>query len=222
MKIVVISDVHNRYGKLIIPECDLLISCGDYSSLGTDQEVKEFHKWLDLQNARYIISVQGNHELGVEKDFNNAKQIALEQCPEAYFIDEGLIEIEGIKIWCSAITPWFMDWAWNRHRGNDIQKHWDKIPNDIDILVTHGPPYRILDLAKRADGTWRNDNLGCQQLLNRIKNIKPFLHFFGHIHGSGGMEKHIDGTSFYNASICDETYYPSNPITIVEFDKDEN
>lgn len=80
MKIVVISDTHNKYNKIEIPECDILISCGDYSFRGEPSEVKNFHKWLNKQNARYKISIQGNHELGVEKDFNLSKQIAEERC----------------------------------------------------------------------------------------------------------------------------------------------
>lgn len=219
-KIVAISDVHNRYHNLKIPTCDILISSGDYSSRGTPDEVKNFHYWLNEQDAGHIISVQGNHELWVESNFDQAKLIAKEQCPAVNFIDEGLIEIEGIKIWCSAITPWFHDWAWNRHRGQDIQRHWDLIPLDTNILVTHGPAYGILDTVNYADGTTKNGNLGCYQLKEKIKELKDLdLHFFGHIHSSHG-EKHEDGVSYYNASICDETYYPSNPVTIVDYIKE--
>lgn len=217
-KIVAISDVHNRYKDLVIPKCDLLISAGDYSSKGYDHEVKNFHKWLNKQPATDIISDQGNHELGVEKDFLNAKRIALEECPRVHFIDEGLVEVQELKIWCSAITPEFCNWAWNRN-GLEIQKHWDMIPEDIDILVTHGPPYGILDQTTFADGTIRPDHLGCQKLLERIKIVKPDLHFFGHIHAPGGRAVSAFSTTFYNAAICDETYYPSNPITVVEYDK---
>src|ERR1035437_3366696 len=123
MKLVLISDVHCKYSKLVIPECDVLISCGDYSFLGEPHEVRDFHKWFDKQDARYKISVQGNHEKGVERNFQLSKEIAEKACPGVYFIDEGLIEIEGKKIWCFAITPFFCNWAWNRHRGEEIKKH---------------------------------------------------------------------------------------------------
>ncbi len=220
MKIVAISDVHCKWNKLRIPECDILISCGDYSFRGEDHVVRDFHKWLNKQDARYVVSVQGNHELGVEKDFNNAKRIAEEACPGVYFIDEGLVEIEGLKIWCSAITPFFCDWAWNRH-SYEIQEHWDKIPEGIDILATHGPPYGILDQTTYSTGEIRPEHLGCPKLMERIKIVKPSLHFFGHIHTPGGRQAHVFGTSFYNAAVCDEMYCPTNPITIVEFNKEE-
>src|ERR1700722_16407724 len=97
MKICAISDVHNKYQNLIIPECDILISCGDYSFRGEPKEVKDFHTWFNYQPGKYKISVQGNHELGVEKNFGASKLIALEECSNCYFIDEGLVEIEGLK-----------------------------------------------------------------------------------------------------------------------------
>lgn len=217
LKIVAISDTHCKWNKLVIPECDILISAGDYSFLGEKHVVKDFHKWLNKQDARYIISVQGNHEKWVEKNFNEAKQVAEEACPGVFFIDEGLVEIEGLKIWGSAITPWFHNWAWNRHPA-EITKHWNRIPDDINILITHGPPYEILDKTTYAAGGWRPEPLGCYQLKERIKQLKDLdLHFFGHIHASNG-EKHLDGVSYYNASICDELYIPSQPITVVDYE----
>jgi Icc-related predicted phosphoesterase len=215
MKIVAMSDVHNRYQKIIIPTCDLLISCGDYSSMGRLHEVKNFHKWIDKQPATHIISCQGNHELQVEKNFQISKQVALEECPRAHFLDEGPLEIEGVKIWCSAITPFFCNWAWNRFRGPYIKEHWDRIPEDIDILVTHGPPYGILDTVYNTDGTPK-EHVGCQDLYSRIWYLKKIkLHFFGHIHNEYG-HKELNGVKFYNASICDETYNPVNLPTVVE------
>lgn len=230
LKIVAISDTHNRYNKLVIPECDILISAGDYSFQGTVSEVRNFHKWLNKQQAKHKISVQGNHERYVEINFDLMKSYALEECPGVHFIDEGLIVIDGLKIWCSAITPWFCDWAWNRARHESealirkvplIKPHWDRIPDDINILITHGPPLGILDQLTWVDGTPRSDRVGCHFLRERIRELKDLdLHFFGHIHHWGGHQVHEDGVSFYNAAICDETYFPSNPITIVDYIKD--
>ena len=219
MKLAVISDVHCKWQKLQIPEVDLLISCGDYSFKGESWVVKDYHKWLNKQPAKHIISVQGNHELWVEKNFNEAKMIATEACPRVHFIEEGLVEIDGIKIWCSAYTPWFHDWAYNVHRGAEMKKHWDKVPDDVNIMAVHGPPYGILDELVYVDGTPKGEFVGCADLYNRLKELKELdLMFFGHIHGAFG-EKHLDGVSYYNASICDEGYLPTNPITVVEYDK---
>lgn len=215
-KIVCISDVHGKQNKVTIPECDLLISAGDYSFRGETDMIAKFHSWLNKQPAKHIISVQGNHETGVEKDFVLAKSLATSVCPKVHFIDEGLIEIEGYKIWCSAITPYFFNWAWNRYPGEDIQKHWNKI-QECDILVTHGPPYGILDSVLERNflvGGTTERHCGCPQLLNKIKEIKPKLHIFGHIHpGHGYLVK--DGTTFINASICNNEYKPVNKPIII-------
>ena len=218
VKIVAISDVHCKFDALVIPKCDILISCGDYSFRGTNEEVQKFHAWLNKQNAKHIISVQGNHEKGVEKNFSLAKKLALEACSKVHFIDEGLVEVEGLKIWCSAITPFFCDWAWNRYRGEEIKKHWDLIPTDIDVLVTHGPPHKILDRVDRADYVMGH-HVGCEDLFNKILTIPTLKHhFFGHIHGGHGHHK-FNGVNYWNASICDESYWPSNKPTIVKMKK---
>jgi len=219
MRIVCISDVHGKWKKLTIPECDLLISAGDYSFTGETHMVRDFHKWLDDQPAKNIISVQGNHEKWVEKNFDLAKQMAKEVCPAVHFMEEGLVEIDGIKIWCSAISKFFCNWAYNRYPGEDIQKHWDKIPTDvpIDIIVTHGGCYGILDEVMRFNGQkceYEIEHTGCPQLLKKVLEIKPKLFVCGHIHEAYGT-KVVDGITFVNASICDEHYKPINsPIMI--------
>lgn len=219
MKIVFISDVHSKFNKIEVPKSDILISCGDYSFKGESHEVRNFHHWLNKQDATHIISVQGNHEKGVERDFGLSKQMALEKCPKVHFIDEGLIEIGGFKIWCSAITPYFHNWAWNRYRGDDIKKHWDKIPLDIDILVTHGPPMGVLDQVERFNGPkceWEIENVGCRDLLDKIQQLKQLrVHAFGHIHSGYGVIKAGDIT-YINASICDEQYRPINKPIVFE------
>lgn len=208
MKIVCISDSHNKHDDIMIPSCDILISAGDYSSRGLPQEVRNFHQWLNNQDAKHIISVQGNHELWVENNFNDAKLIATEVCPNIHFIDEGLVQVESLNIWCSAVTPWFCNWAWNRQRGDEIRRHWDLIPDNTDIIITHGPPYGY------GDDTMFDGPVGCVDLRDAINRVRPTLHISGHIHYGYGVYKN-DHTTFINASICDESYNPTNkPIVI--------
>lgn len=217
MKIVAISDVHTKFGKLIIPECDILISAGDYSFRGQLHEVKSFHSWLNEQPSKHIISVQGNHELYVEKNFNLSKELAQHECPRVHFIDEGLVEIEGIKIWCSAITPSFHNWAWNRERGEEIKRHWDLIPNDVNILVTHGPIKGMLDEVYYIDGVTIKEHVGCQDLYNRVMQLPDLkYHICGHIHCSRGI-KSFNGVTYINACICDEQYMPTNEPIVFEY-----
>lgn len=221
MKLVVISDTHNKHNKITIPPCDILIHAGDWSFQGRKSEVRDFSQWLNKQTqCKNIVVIPGNHELYFEQQLPASKLWFTEECPRAHLLIDYGCEIDGIKIWGSPIQPEFCNWAWNRNTFT-IQKHWDAIPEDTNILITHGPPYGILDQTTYADGSIRPDHLGCSKLLERIKTIKPSLHFFGHIHNPGGEQVHAFGTSFYNAAICDEMYLPTNPLTIVEYNKEQ-
>lgn len=219
MKVCVISDTHCKWNKITIPECDLLISTGDYSFKGEPWVVEDFHKWMNKQPARHKISVQGNHETMVEKNFAFSKELAEKACPGVHFIDEGLVEIEGKKIWCSAITRFFCNWAWNRYPGEEIQKHWDLIPTSgIDIIATHGPCFGILDWIPE----WNHDteemdlrHVGCPQLLAKVLEVKPKFVLSGHIHPAYGKETH-HGITFINSSICDDSYKAVNKPIIFE------
>lgn len=215
IKIVAISDVHGKWNKITIPECDILISAGDYSFRGERHMVKDYHKWLNKQEAGYIVSVQGNHELWVEKNFAEAKELAEKECPGVHFIgDHGTVNIEGIKIHGSAYTPWFHNWAWNVERGIKLAEEWNKIPDDTNVLVTHGPPFGILDIVPYADGTPK-ERVGCHELMQRVVQLEQLkLHIFGHIHHSSG-EQYFHNKKFVNASICDEQYMPTNPVRII-------
>lgn len=206
MKIACISDCHEQWQDVVIPECDLLISAGDYSYRGDRTIVRTYHTWLAQQRAKHIISLQGNHELWVEANFREALDIVTAIDRRIHFVAHDAIEIEGIKIYCSAVTPAFNDWAWNVERGEDIAKHWASIPDDTEILVTHGPARGILD----------GDNLGCVDLTERITELDNLkLHVFGHIHGASG-EIVLNKVKHVNAAICDEKYKPTNPVRMVE------
>jgi Icc-related predicted phosphoesterase len=227
-KIVCISDTHNKHRSLKIPECDILISAGDYSSMGYDSEIEDFYKWLNEQDAGHIISIQGNHELGWEKNPKACRELALKNCPTVHLLEDQSINIEGINIYGSAYTPFFYNWAFNAgrtiaeaslYKKPFIGDIWSKIPTNTNILVTHGPVYGILDELTYADGTSKGQFVGCVELEKRIKDLKELdIHISGHIHSAYG-QKHINGISYYNASNCDESYMPTNPITIIEYNK---
>jgi Icc-related predicted phosphoesterase len=108
------------------------------------------------------------------------------------------------------VQPTFFDWAFNRDRGAAIDKHWQLIPKNTDILITHGPPFGVLDK------TLRGEAVGCEMLLKKVNKIKPKLHVFGHIHEGYGM---IDkkNTTFVNASVLDIRYNLRNEPVIIEY-----
>lgn len=215
IKIDCISDTHNRHKHFTMPGGDILIHSGDATLGGKTSEVMNFLKWFSEQDYSHLIFIPGNHDWLCEENPTLVK----EECARLGIIllnDSGY-EANGIKIWGSAVQPWFFDWAFNRQRGPDIQKHWDLIPSDTEILITHGPPKFILDWVR--PGTAFEDHVGCDDLMNtiitRLKSVK--LHVFGHIHEGAGY-KYKDGITYVNASVLDGTYSPlsGKPIRIIK------
>ena len=80
---------------------------------------------------------------------------------------------------------------------------WNLITADTDILLTHGPPYKILDPC--SDGF----DAGCKDLLDKVLEIKPIVHLFGHIHEAYGHASN-ENTVFINGSNCTLRYKPDN------------
>lgn len=199
MKIYALSDTHNLHEKVEIPECDIIIHAGDATGRGSMEEIMPFLNWFSKQKSKYKIMVPGNHDWGFEKQEDFYRH-ACQERGITLLIDE-LIDLEGLKIYGSPIQPYFCNWAFNRFPGPEIQAHWDKI-QPCDILVTHGPPYGFLD------ENMLGGRCGCDQLLNKILEIRPKAHIFGHIHDNNGL-KSFDGIKFYNVAICDEMYKAS-------------
>lgn len=203
-RVVFVSDLHTK--DIDPPEGDLLINCGDWTFVGKASEVNWSHGWLTRQANRYkaVVWVAGNHDFDAEEW---GPRIA-EETGTIYLESTGC-EVLGLKIWGSPYTPTFYDWHFMADRGNDIRKIWKQIPEGLDILITHGPPYGILDSSPGICG-----NVGCWDLLDIVRRQKPKYHCFGHIHGGYGT-KVVGDTTFINCAICDEAYFPEHaPIVI--------
>lgn len=211
MIIDAISDTHNRHKHIQgLGGGQIIIHAGDATSRGLSDETEKFLAWFGGLDYTHRIFVPGNHDWLFERDPVRARQLCA-RYDITLLIDEA-VTIEGIKIYGSPWQPWFHDWAFNAIRGEDIKKHWDKIPEDTHILVTHGPAAGILDVVPYANGTPK-ERVGCVDLLNRIAELpKLRAHVCGHIHHSHGHMR-VGAVDHYNVSICDEGYYPANSVT---------
>lgn len=187
MDITFISDTHGIHERLLLNSGTVLIHTGDVTEYGSEDEVSDFLHWFSRQPFTYKIFIAGNHDLFLE-ECSPAKRKKMIPSDIIYLQNSG-IEIVGMKIWGSPVTPYFLGMAFNARQGAEIEKAWNKIPADTDILITHGPPKGILD-----------QGVGSEELLTRINKIRPAIHCFGHAHGQNGIET-INGTAFINASI---------------------
>lgn len=194
---VAIADTHGLHHQLTLPEGDLIIHAGDVSRRGEVHEIKDFLNWFQDLDYRYKIFIAGNHDFFFERS-SKAEIDALIPAGVIYLCDSG-ITVEGIRIWGSPVTPTFFNWAFNRDRGADISRHWDLIPHDTQLLITHGPVFGILDK------TVRGEHVGCEDLLKKVQEIKPTYYIGGHIHESYGKAE-ANGTAYLNASVLDHKY----------------
>ena len=204
LKCVAIADTHGMYRDIQIPDGDVLIHAGDITRQGRSHELYDFNDWLGEQPHQHKIVIAGNHDWCFESHPNGSRSAITNAI---YLQDESVI-INGIKFYGSPWQPWFLDWAFNLQRGEEIQEKWDLISNDVDVLITHGPAFGILDKVDRG-------SVGCENLLSKIEEIKPKVHVCGHIHeGYGEITR--KGIKFINASINTEHYKPINaPISFL-------
>lgn len=216
MRITCISDTHNQHNNIpsqYLAEGDCIIHAGDMSGRGTHAEIEEFLAWYNELPYTHKILIAGNHDFFFERASEPIIKATLEKYPNIIYLNDSGVEIEGLKIWGSPVQPWFYSWAFNR-MGTEICKHWDLIPLDTDILITHGPAKGYLDLTLRGDVT------GCPYLLEKISeltNLKLFVH--GHIHEAYGRVDFPDGGVFLNASVLNARYVMSNLPHEIEITK---
>jgi Icc-related predicted phosphoesterase len=197
LKFVAIADSHGLHTDLILPPGDILIHAGDVSMKGEHCEIVGFLKWFDSLDYKYKIVIAGNHDFYFERESHEEIESVIPN-GVIYLKDSG-ITVDGIRVWGSPITPWFFNWAFNRYRGDPIRRHWDLIPSNIDLLITHGPVFRRLDKNKKGE------HVGCKDLFQKVHEIRPKVHVCGHVHESYGIiEK--DGIKFINCSLLNENF----------------
>jgi predicted phosphodiesterase len=206
MRLVCMSDTHLRHG-FEVPDGDVLIHAGDALLRGSRAEWNVFQNWFVSLPHEHKIFVPGNHDFICQLKPRLVKK-QMQAWARCHVLSDSGVGIDGITFYGSPWQPEFFNWAYNLPRGEPLRKKWAMIPSGVDVLITHGPPYGIGDL------TTRSENVGCMDLRQELIRINPRAHVFGHIHNCAGRLDYA-GTTFINASICDEHYLPVNaPIVL--------
>jgi Icc-related predicted phosphoesterase len=222
-RITFISDTHTKHDKVsgFLTGGDILVHAGDLTGRGYITEIENFMKWYDnINNYDTKVFIAGNHDFGFENDNEKVKGLLTGYKTIDYLEDDLMMVGEEyetmIKIWGTPWQPEFHNWAFNLPRGEKLKEKWDMIPMNTDILITHGPPFGKLDYVP-YDGV----NVGCEELMKRVEEIKPKIHVFGHIHEGYGYV--FDGnTHFINAAVLNGRYeFRNKPIT-VDWDPETN
>lgn len=210
-RFVIISDTHNKHHDIKLPEGDVLVHTGDFCLEGNVQEALNFMLWFENQPHRHKIFIAGNHDRCFELQSKLIYEMIYTLMPTSTYLEDTMTVVEGLNIFGSPWTPFFMTdwWRFHQRRGEEMRRIWQQIPSRVDVLLTHGPAYGTLDTTKRGD---RAGDEALAERINELQNLK--LHAFGHIHESYGMKETpasnrggyaCDLTSV-NAAMVDLTY----------------
>ena len=233
MRITVLSDTHTRHGLIPmedLPGGDLLLHAGDIMNSGYNKnDIWDFCHWFQsLNQYEDKVFIAGNHDRMFQNHPEDVKEwldkfgniIYLQDDDLVLYGDgpEGNSPKDNIRIYGSPWQPEFYSWAFNLQRnGIELSGKWEAIPDNTDILITHGPAFGTLDTVEGRP--W--DSLGCELLAERIERLRPKIHVCGHIHSGYGYE-FKDGTHFFNAAVLNESYeYTQKPMTF-DWDKETN
>jgi Icc-related predicted phosphoesterase len=184
----IISDTHKKHRQATIPTCDILIHAGDFCSFQREdaETLEDVDIWFAESPAKHVVCIGGNHDFMLQsREFRFA---------HAIFLEDSAVEVEGLSIYGS---PWVPDLSGFAYYADEemLREKWMAIPAGIDILITHTPPYGILDVP--SSGGVR---LGCPHLKEELKRIQPRLHVFGHVHAGHGAHGGRM-TQFINAAV---------------------
>lgn len=181
MKIVAFSDTHFKHKYLKFTKeqlkADMLICAGDYSGPNLPKKyIKDFIDWFHGKPHKYKILIDGNHDFYAEKNTDDFRYMLPKNIT---YLQNEFVELGGLKIYGSPNTT-TLGWAYGMTE-NELEVVFEKIPQDVDILITHSPAYGTLDLSSSG---WRH---GSHALAKKMEQLKPKIHIFGHVHNDSGM-----------------------------------
>lgn len=217
VKICHISDTHTLPFK--IEPADILVHSGDALNSGKFKDLVTFRLQLEeiKEHFKHIVYVPGNHDWELQYKPKESEEFLQSTVPNLVVLHEKSIELMGLKFYGTAYQPFFCNWAFNVQYPKDLKEIYERIPDDTQVLVTHCPPYGILD---HVINRWNpnGEHVGSKELADELPRLKALkLHMFGHIHYSSGM-KLIDGVEYSNGAICDEAYLAVNKPNVIELE----
>jgi 3',5'-cyclic AMP phosphodiesterase CpdA len=180
LRIVAMADTHLFHEGLVVPDGDVLVHAGDLLQYGSLDELARATDYLRALPHPVKIVVAGNHEVCPERSPAAARALL-----EGFvYLQDSATVAHGLIFYGSPWQPKFRIWAFGATRGAELASKWAQIPDRVDVLVTHGPPHGYGDRIRWKDQERR---VGCADLLARVRDVKPRLHAFGHVHQDRGL-----------------------------------
>lgn len=194
MQLTITSDTHGQQEKLDHLSGDVLIHCGDIFNFisRSEDEIDHMDEWFGKQDFDLILCIGGNHDLSLERRLVSKAQ----PFNNAIFLNGETFKYQGFNFFGASWVPELEHQAFYAD-DQLLTQEWSLIPDDTDVVITHTPPFGVLDTSSQGM------ILGCKHLANNIERVKPRLHCFGHIHASSGTVKNSH-TTFINAALAGE------------------
>lgn len=206
MRIVVISDTHGGHEELALPSGDVLIHCGDFENLfqANPDAILQIDDWFKRQEFDLVLCTGGNHDHLIQECLNEGRQ----PFEHAVFLKDEAFAHRGVTFHGS---PWVPHLDGHAFFADDdrLRDAWAAIPDDVDVLITHTPPAGILDISST------DLMLGCACLAERLVQLGPKLHCFGHVHASAGTCQ-VGTTTFVNASSVGSDFRIKNEPFVID------
>ena len=236
VKIVAISDTHTLHEQVEVPECDILVHAGDFSNKGSVEDTASFISWLDRQDqAKHKVFISGNHDFLAQVDKKTFNSLL--DKTDVIYLEDTWASIEGLNFYGMPWTPYFHGWAFN---GLEMRKTRDgsmghdylggpgklaapdkyhplmfetcaKIPDDTDIIISHGPP-RLGNIDRLGGKGLPVGSVELKKRIDKLENLRAG--FYGHIHSAQRLAIH-NGVFHHNICICNEMYKAVHAPTVV-------
>jgi Icc-related predicted phosphoesterase len=204
IRIVAMADTHLAHEGLVVPDGDILVHAGDMLQYGSLEELERAADFLRALPHRIKVIVAGNHEVCLERQPEAARALL-----EGFvYLEDEATTLDGLVFYGSPWQPKFRIWAFGAERGAELAAKWARVPDRLDVLVTHGPPHGFGD---RIVWQGKERRVGCSDLLARVRQVSPRLHLFGHIHQDRGLWE-SGPTTFANVT----TNEGASPATVID------
>lgn len=230
MRLVAMADSHNKHRQLDVPDGDVVVHAGDFCRRGNAHEATDFLRWWADLPHKHKVLVAGNHDRCFERGHPKHPQLVKQANDIGHYLVDESVVIDGVVFYGSPWTPTFNNWAFMKDRGEAMRSVWDKIDPETDVLVTHGPPFGVLDKAPKTyggsgglmgaphSGATIKESVGCRELSTAIKRVSPAHHIFGHIHESRG-DRRYNSTHCYNVTLLDGRYEHSYDPVVIDVER---
>ncbi len=210
LRIAAVSDTHGRQA-WTVPPCDVFVHAGDITGRGSLQEAAVFATKLrermdSPDGPQHAIIVPGNHDECFE--LFTEPTLALFG-PRVHVLLNDSLTLDGICFFGSPWTPPFMQWHFMANEQR-LAALYEAMPSTVDVLVTHGPPYGVLDPG------WQAAHVGSTALASAVSGRTVQHHVFGHLHAAGGRMVQQGHTTFYNVAACNDAYQLVNQPRIFD------